>query len=153
MTDDDLVSTVGAVAGEPHGVPRRAGRIAAAVREHGGHRWVGVYEVTDAEVCLLGYAGPGAPAHPRFPRTRGLTATAVATGTTVVVDDVRADSRYLTAFGTTRSEMIVPVLTDDGRVVGTIDVESDAVAAFGPAARAVVERCAAAMRGLYRAVA
>lgn len=39
--------------------------IAAAVRDHGDYRWVGVYEVTDTEVCLLGYAGPAAPAYPQ----------------------------------------------------------------------------------------
>lgn len=132
------------------GVPERAARIAAAIRDHGGHRWVGVYEVTDTEVCLLGYAGPGAPAYTRFPRTHGLTASAVATGTTVVVDDVSTDPRYLTAFGTTRSEMIVPVLDADRHVVGTIDAEGDVVAAFGPDVRAVIERCAAVVGGLYR---
>jgi hypothetical protein len=44
---------------------------------------------------------------------------------------------------------IVPVLEVDGRVVGTIDVESDRVAAFGPAERGLVERCAKAIRLLY----
>ena len=150
MTDDDLVRVVGGLADEMLGAPERAARIAAAIRAHGGYRWVGVYEVTDTDVCLLGYAGPGAPAHPRFPRTQGLTASAVATGAPVIVDDVTADSRYLTAFGTTRSEMIVPVLDTSGRVVGTIDVDSEAVAAFVPGHRLMVERCAAVIGGLYR---
>jgi L-methionine (R)-S-oxide reductase len=98
----------------------------------------------------LGYAGPGAPAYPRFPRTQGLTAAAVATGQAVVVDDVAVDPRYLTAFGTTRSEMIVPVVGPDGTtVVGTIDVESDRVAAFRDAERKLVERCAEAIVPLY----
>lgn len=97
-----------AVAGVERG--ERASRIAAAVRQAGGHRWVGVYEVTETQVAVLGWAGPGAPAYPRFDRTQGLTAAAVAGGSTVVVDDVTEDPRYLTAFGSTRSEMIVPVL-------------------------------------------
>jgi len=45
---------------------------------------------------------------------------------TVNVGDVVADGRYLTAFGTTKSEIIVPVLDGGGEnVVGTIDVESE----------------------------
>jgi putative methionine-R-sulfoxide reductase with GAF domain len=39
-----------------------------------------------------------------------------------VVGDVRIDSRYLTAFGNTLSEIIIPVLDDKtGAVIGTID--------------------------------
>ena len=109
-----------------------------------------MYEVTETEVAILGYAGPGAPAYPRFPRTDGLTAAAVATGQAVVADDVTADPRYLTAFGSTRSEMIVPVVGADGATaLGTIDVESDRVAAFGDDERELVERVAVASLPLY----
>jgi putative methionine-R-sulfoxide reductase with GAF domain len=101
MTSDDLVAVVTAIAAAADPPAERATRIAGAIREAGHHRWVGVYEVTDTEVAILGYGGPGAPAYPRFPRTQGLTATAVATGHTVIADDVTADPRYLTAFGTT----------------------------------------------------
>jgi GAF domain-containing protein len=74
----------------------------------------------------------------------------VATGQAVIVDDVTADPRYLTAFGSTRSEMIVPVLDRSGTsVIGTIDVESERVAAFSHAQRQLVERCARAIVPLY----
>ena len=46
---------------------------------------------------------------PRVPEQQGLTGAAVAGRETVNVGDVAADSRYLTAFGTTRSDSIVPV--------------------------------------------
>jgi L-methionine (R)-S-oxide reductase len=150
MTPDELVDAVAtiAIAGDPSG--QRASRIASAIRDVGDHRWVGVYEVTEAEVAILGYAGPGAPAYPRFARTQGLTASAVTTGRAVIVDDVTADPRYLTAFGTTRSEMIVPVLDPTGTtVIGTIDVESERVAAFSHAQRELVERFARAIVPLY----
>jgi L-methionine (R)-S-oxide reductase len=150
MASDEVVAAVAALAVARDPVAERATRIANAIREAGSHRWVGVYEVTDADVAVLGYAGPGAPAYPRFPRTQGLTATAVTTGRAVIVDDVTADPRYLTAFGSTRSEMIVPVIGRDGTtVVGTVDVESDHVAAFGDAERESVERFARAIVALY----
>lgn len=146
---DDLVTAVREAAGAGLGRKERAARIAAVVRDHGRYRWVGVYEVTDTEVVLLAYAGPSAPAYPRFDRTQGLTASAVATGQTVVVDDVTSDPRYLTAFGSTRSEMIVPVLDGDGTVVGTIDIESERTAAFGSTERTLIEDCAKAVTALY----
>jgi putative methionine-R-sulfoxide reductase with GAF domain len=149
VTPDELVEAVAAIAVASHSPAERATRIAGAIREAGSHRWVGVYEVTDADVAILGYAGPGAPAHPRFPRTRGLTATAVATGRAVVVDDVTGDPRYLTAFDSTRSEMIVPVVGDRTTVIGTIDVESEHVAAFGDAERELVGRLAHAVVPLF----
>jgi putative methionine-R-sulfoxide reductase with GAF domain len=74
----------------------------------------------------------------------------VATGESVVANDVREDPRYLTAFGSTRSEMIVPILDRAGRkVLGTIDVESERVGAFSEGERAALERCAAAVVGLF----
>jgi putative methionine-R-sulfoxide reductase with GAF domain len=67
---------------------------------------------------------PGAPEHPTFSLTKGLTSAAVAQKQTINIGDVSADSRYLTAFGTTRSEMIVPVFDGEGKsVLGTIDIE------------------------------
>ena len=64
--------------------------------------------------------------------------------------DVREDPRYLTAFGSTRSEIIVPVLDRAGRkVVGTIDVESEEVDAFSEEDRAALERCAVALAELF----
>ncbi len=129
---------------------RKAAGIAEAIRRSGGYRWVGLYEVTEDEIANLAFDGPGAPAHPRFPVTQGLSGAAVASGKSVMVDDVREDSRYLTAFGSTRSEIIVPVADRAGRkVVGTIDVESEQVNAFSEEDRVALERCAAAVAALF----
>jgi len=128
---------------------RKAAAIASAIRRAGDYRWVGVYEVTEEEIANLAFDGPGAPAHPRFPITQGLSGSAVASGETVVANDVREDPRYLEAFGSTRSEIIVPVLDRAGKVVGTIDVESEQVNAFSEEDRAALGRCAAAVVGLF----
>ena len=50
-----------------------------------------------------------APAFPVFPRTHGLNGAAVVEQRPIVINDVRNDSRYLTTFGTTLAEAIVPV--------------------------------------------
>jgi putative methionine-R-sulfoxide reductase with GAF domain len=68
------------------------------------------------------------------------------------VGDVSTELRYLTAFGSTRSEIIVPVIEPGRRkVVGTIDVESEHKNAFTDADCATLEqRCAAAIADLFR---
>jgi L-methionine (R)-S-oxide reductase len=110
----------------------RARAAAAAIRTAGGYRWVGIYEVGPSEIAAIAWDGEGAPAHPVFPVDQGLCGAAVAGGETVVVGDVTADPRYLTTFGSTRSEMIVPVRVGSPRTVrGLIDVESERVDAFG----------------------
>jgi putative methionine-R-sulfoxide reductase with GAF domain len=54
-----------------------AARLAAAIRRFGDYRWVGIYEVSAEEIGVVGWDGPGPPAHPRFPRTEGLCGAAV----------------------------------------------------------------------------
>ena len=67
------------------------------------------------------------------------------------VGDVAADPRYLTAFGTTRSEIIVPVFGGaGGNVVGTIDVESEKPNAFSEDVQAFLEACSTVIRPLWR---
>jgi putative methionine-R-sulfoxide reductase with GAF domain len=89
---------------------RKASSVARAIRQAGAYRWVGLYEVSEEEIVNLAFDGPGVPVHPRFPVTQGLSGAAVASGESVVVGDVSKDPRYLTAFGTTRSEIIVPIV-------------------------------------------
>jgi L-methionine (R)-S-oxide reductase len=136
------------LAGDQHRAAQ-AVRIAELIRQAGSYRWVGIYAVTEREIAAIGWSGPGAPAHPRFPVTQGLSGAAVVTRRAVVVNDVTADPRYLTAFASTLSEAIVPVVDPDaGTVVGTLDVESGERDAFTDADRQALERCAAALAGL-----
>ncbi len=125
-------------------------RVAAQViREAGGYRWVGLYDVEEEEMAVVAWFGPGPPTHARFPRAQGLNGAAVASGTPVVVQDIRQDSRYLTTLGDTRAEMIVPVRDASGAIVGTIDVESAEVNAFSDRDQRLLDACAAILRPLW----
>jgi L-methionine (R)-S-oxide reductase len=138
------------VLGSSKGPAEQAIQIAELIRQGGSYRWVGLYTVTQREIAAIGWSGHGAPAHPRFPVTQGLSGAAVATGRAVVVNDVTADSRYLTALTSTLSEAIVPVVDPGkGMVVGTLDAESAERDAFTNADRQALERCAAALTGLF----
>jgi putative methionine-R-sulfoxide reductase with GAF domain len=128
----------------------RASQIADAIRVLGPYRSVGVYEVSADQVSIIARSGPFAAAYPTFSVTKGLTSSAIREKSAVVVGDVRSDPRYLTAFGSTLSEIIISILDPrDSRVIGTIDVESESVNAFSDVDRTMLEECAQAALGLW----
>ena len=150
MDPDAVVREIAVILGGTADRAAKASQAAEAIRSGGGYRWVGIYDVADQLVVNLAWSGPGPPAYPVFAVTEGLTSTAIETRTTVVVGDVAADERYLEALGDTRSEIIVPVLDPgESRVIGTLDVESQHHAAFGPADQRTLERAAAALLPLW----
>ena len=59
----------------------------------------------------------------RIPVGDGVTGTAALERTTVVVDDVRQYPRYIESVKSARSELAVPLISQD-RVVGVLDIES-----------------------------
>lgn len=130
----------------------KAAQITDAIRVEGSYRWVGIYDVDLARglVSNISWSGPGAPAYPMFPITKGLTSRAIAGKKTINVGDVASDSTYLTALDSTRSEIIVPVFDNAAdRVIGTIDVESEYPNAFNSTAQALLEECARVLGDLW----
>jgi L-methionine (R)-S-oxide reductase len=128
----------------------RAKRLAELIRKLGEYRWVGVYDVGAENVSIIAWSGPGAPEHPTFPVSKGLTGAAIQQKRAVAVGDVRNDPRYLTAFGSTLSEIIVPVLAPgEERVIGTVDVESEHANAFSARDQQMIEQCAQAALPLW----
>ncbi len=105
------------------------------------YSWVGIYLLSEEgnELVLGPWDGPAATEHTRIPVGQGICGLAARERRTVVVDDVRKDPRYLACFPSTRSEIVVPIITSDGRVLGEIDIDSDALAAFGPQDRELLE--------------
>jgi putative methionine-R-sulfoxide reductase with GAF domain len=150
MAMEETLSKIRSAASNAAARSERAQQIADVVRALGPYRWVGVYDVSADLVSIIAWSGPGAPAYPTFPVTKGLTSSAIREKSTVVVGDVRSDPRYLTAFGSTLSEIIIPILDPrDSRVVGTIDVESERANAFSATDQRKLEECALAALGLW----
>ncbi len=125
--------------------------VADLLKNHGGYSWVGLYDVDHSAgvVANVAWSGPSAPEYPTFPIAGGLTGAAVSQRMTVNVGDVTTDALYLRAFGTTRSEIIIPVFDQQGKVVGTIDVESEKANAFSPEEQAFWEASSNAIRSLW----
>jgi L-methionine (R)-S-oxide reductase len=121
------------------------------IRPLGPYRWAGLYDVLAREIVVIAWSGPEAPTHPRFSIDKGLNGACVSSREPVIVQDVASDCRYLTTIGGTRGEMIQPVFDESGAVVGTIDVESDRVNAFGSCDKELLALCAKNLFWLWRA--
>jgi len=73
-----------------------------------------------------------------LPLGEGITGTAAATRQPIVVRDVRADPRYLSALDAVCSELAVPMLAR-GRLVGVIDLQSTRLGAYNEQDRALLQ--------------
>ena len=144
MERDNLMKDLDSLASTAKDRVATLQRVAELIRGARGYRWVGLYDVDHAAgvVKNIVWSGPSAPEYLTFPITKGLTGAAIFSGRTVNVGDVAADPRYLTAFGTTRSEIIVPIFDGTSQsVVGTIDIESEKPNAFTDDVQTLLEAC------------
>ncbi len=149
-TDRLLLEHMRSVLATEGSLEAKAQRISQMIRAAGAYRWVGIYAVEGEEIACVAWSGQDAPAHPRFPRSQGLSGAALRSGTAVVVGDVTSDPRYLTTFGSTRSEIVVPIVHPvTGATLSLIDVESERVNAFTDDDRAFLEECASVLASLY----
>ncbi|HET7698714.1 MAG TPA: GAF domain-containing protein [Vicinamibacterales bacterium] len=145
MTDidrSDLLTAIGsAVAAAPtaDSAMQQVVRLLKDAVPH--YTWVGIYLVEGDELVLGPFLGKPSP-HTRIPLGQGICGAAVTEKSTIVVDDVNADPRYLACSVETRSEIVVPIMRD-GQPLGEIDIDSDRPAAFGDRDRALLEPVAA----------
>ncbi|MBV9718024.1 MAG: hypothetical protein JOZ77_01800 [Candidatus Eremiobacteraeota bacterium] len=112
----------------------RAQKASEIVSEARGYRWVGIYDVGDEEITLIGATQPVLPARLRFDLDEGLSGKAVRARESVVGE----------------SEVIVPILgAESGIVIGTLDAQSDRGDASSDENVAFLEECASVLRPLF----
>jgi L-methionine (R)-S-oxide reductase len=112
-------------------------------RDLAHYNWTGFYmlDSADPDTLVLGpFVGDPTP-HVRIPVTEGICGAAVASGETVIVDDVNSDPRYLSCSIKTKSEIVVPIYAQ-GKVIGEIDIDSHDAAAFKSEDRLFLEEVA-----------
>lgn len=108
------------------------------------YNWVGFYMLeagADPPMLVLGHYRGAMTPHVRIALNQGICGAAASSGKTVVVDDVRKDSRYLACSLETQSEIVVPIFVK-GKVAGELDIDSHFPAAFGTEDRKLIEYCA-----------
>ena len=121
--------------------------VANALQALPRHTGVYFYVLRGGWLELEAHAGRDTE-HVRIPVGEGICGLSARTRQTVVVDDVRADARYLACNLETRSEIVVPIVRGD-RTLAQIDVDSDFEAAFGEGDRAFLERLAPLLEPLF----
>jgi len=102
------------------------------------YSWVGIYVVQGPDLILDAWSGPAATEHTRIPIGKGVCGFAAKAGRTEIVSDVSKDPRYLQCFLSTKSEIVVPILSS-GKVVGEIDIDSDQPDSFSSLDREFLE--------------
>lgn len=122
--------------------PHQLCTMAEMIRTACDYRWVGIYKIVRGDFVIVAKTGECPPAYPRFPITQGLAGAALESKQPIMVADVHKDPRYLPTFGSTQSEIVVPVITETGKPVGLIDVESENVNAFTENDRDFLEHAA-----------
>lgn len=104
--------------------------------------WTGFYRVVGDELLVIGpYQGPHGCL--RIPFSRGVCGAAARTKTSQLVADVSAFADHIACSSTTRSELVVPIVTPDGRLLAVLDVDSNARAAFDEVDRRELEELCA----------
>ncbi|MCS5538297.1 MAG: GAF domain-containing protein [Candidatus Poseidoniaceae archaeon] len=92
--------------------------------------WTGFYRVTSPGVLKVGpYQGGHGCIEITF--DRGICGTCATTQKTQLVDDVDQREDHIACSSSTMSEIVVPVVTEDGRLLAVLDIDSDNEAAFG----------------------
>ena len=105
------------------------------------YSWVGIYVIEGKDLVLDAWAGPAATEHTRIPVGKGVCGFAAKAGRTEIVSDVSKDPRYLQCFLSTKSEIVVPI-SNQGTVVGEIDIDGDQLDAFSSLDREFLEAVA-----------
>jgi GAF domain-containing protein len=91
--------------------------------------WTGFYRAVSDRLLVVGpYQGTHGCLRIDF--ARGVCGAAARTRQTQLVADVEAFPGHIACASSTKSEIVVPVLTPDGRVLAVLDVDSNHPAAF-----------------------
>ena len=105
------------------------------------YNWSGIYRLEGDMLVLDEYVG-AATDHTHIPVGRGVCGTAVAEDRNQVIEDVRELDNYLSCSTQTRSEIVVLIRDNEGKVLGQIDIDGHQVGAFDRTDEAFLEEMA-----------
>ena len=109
------------IQGVPHPIANLA-NAAALLAEHLDRiNWAGFY-LLEGEILVLGPFW-GKPACIEIPVGRGVCGSAVARGTTILVEDVHQFPGHIACDSASNSEIVIPLYQND-RIVGVLDIDS-----------------------------
>ena len=125
------------IEGETDGVAVMA-NICAAIHETMGFWWTGFYRVKNGELVLGPFQGPVACMHIGF--GKGVCGTAWKEQRTIIVPDVEQFPGHIACSSLSRSEIVVPIFSQNGEVTGVLDIDSKELATFDDIDQQYLER-------------
>lgn len=133
--EDDWIAAMATVASELH-----------SAFDH--YDWTGFYRLVREDLLVIGpyQGGHGCL---RITLDRGVCGAAARTRTTQLVPDVEAFPGHIACSSSTRSEIVVPVITPSGRLIAVLDVDSNAPSAFDAIDRRALEKLCAELGRRY----
>jgi GAF domain-containing protein len=140
----------GLLAGEPDLIANAANFAALVFHALPDLNWAGFYLYDGNELVV----GPfqGQPACIRIALGKGVCGSAAVARQTQVVRDVNAHPNHIFCDSASRSEIVVPLVRADGRLLGVWDVDSPLLARFDDADRTGMEAlCTVFMESVNRA--
>jgi L-methionine (R)-S-oxide reductase len=111
--------------------------------------WTGFYRNVGEQLVIGPYQGTHGCLRIAF--SRGVCGAAARTRRTQLVPDVHAFPGHIACSGTTKSELVVPVVGPRGRLLGVLDLDSDAPAAFDEVDQAALEALCAELGRRFEA--
>ena len=111
--------------------------VAAAIHQTMGFWWTGFYRVNGEELVLGPFQGPVACM--QIPYGKGVCGTAWQRAETVIVPDVEQFPGHIACSSESKSEIVVPVFSHDGKVVAVLDIDSEHLATFDDTDRKYLE--------------
>ncbi|MBE6313607.1 MAG: GAF domain-containing protein [Bacteroidales bacterium] len=114
--------------------------ISSMIHEAFGFLWTGFYRVVGEELVLGPFQGPLACSRIKF--GKGVCGTAWKEACSLVVPDVEQFSGHIACSSLSRSEIVVPVLSD-GVIVAVLDIDSRELSTFDEEDRLWLEKIVA----------
>jgi len=125
------------LAGEPNRVANAANFSALLFHAMPQLNWAGFYFLVEGELVV----GPfqGKPACVRIALGRGVCGMAAQTRQTQLVPDVHAFADHIACDAASQSEIVIPLVTSTGELIGVLDLDSPVLARFDEEDRAGLE--------------
>lgn len=116
------------LSGEDHWLANLANTAALLYQELPDLNWVGFYLLIDGELVL----GPfqGKPACVCIALGKGVCGSAAQRREPIVVPDVHQFPGHIVCDEASRSELVIPLITAEGRLLGVLDLDSPSLGRF-----------------------
>ena len=125
----DLAAALeGLVAGEPDAIANMANAAALIFATLPDVNWVGFYRNIGGELVLGPFQGRAACI--RIPFGQGVCGAAAATRQVQRVDDVHAFPGHIACDAASNSEIVIPIVGADGKLIAVLDIDSPDKARF-----------------------